>query len=240
MLANPTRCAAFRCWSIRPNPGEFLRNCLRLLKPGGTLIASVPNSEGFLRDYDELLDFPPHHMTQWNRATFEALQSHFGVRLAIRLPEPLAANHVEPCVSAWSTRLRSRGRLGAALASRRSSRLMTNVLQRGGRYLVRGHTLYCEIREARLVSAPMPGIQQVWESTTVAAGQPVDSALHCLLNVGRGRRSSPAAGSTSMCSLRHIMCARSRPQGAGFRSRTNHSRSSTHSHVLEAVKGTAT
>jgi 2-polyprenyl-3-methyl-5-hydroxy-6-metoxy-1,4-benzoquinol methylase len=133
---------SFQVLEHTADPGEFLRNCLRLLKPGGTLIASVPNSEGFLRYYDELLDLPPHHMTQWNRATFEALQSHFGVRLAICLPEPLAANHVEPCVSAWSKRLRSRGRLGAALASRRSSRLMTNVLQRGGRYLVRGHTLY--------------------------------------------------------------------------------------------------
>ncbi len=53
-------------------PGIFLNHCVRLLKPGGILIASVPNAEGFLKYYHELLDLPPHHMSQWKADTFAA------------------------------------------------------------------------------------------------------------------------------------------------------------------------
>lgn len=125
-----------------PDPGRFLADNLRVLRPGGTLIVSVPNANGFLRYYDEILDLPPHHMSQWNKTTFEALQALFHVRLVACIAEPLSEEHVDVCVNAHAARLRSFGKLGAVLANRHATRLARKALRHGLRRLVTGHTLY--------------------------------------------------------------------------------------------------
>jgi len=136
---------AFQVLEHVSDPGAFLTDCLRLLKPDGTLIVSVPNSRGFLRYYDEILDLPPHHMSQWSRETFQAIQTHLNVRLVRCLSEPLAENHVDVCVNAYGQWLRSRGALGAMLANRYFARVARALLRGGCRRFVRGHTLYSKL-----------------------------------------------------------------------------------------------
>jgi SAM-dependent methyltransferase len=144
---------AFQVLEHLPDPGAFLQAVLRLVTPGGTLIASVPNAEGFLRYYDEILDLPPHHMSRWTRATFEALQGCFDLRLVRCAAEPLSAAHVDVCVDAYARHLRERGGIAALCANRCTRAAARRILRAGLRRLVTGHTLYARFvtphREAR-------------------------------------------------------------------------------------------
>ncbi|TWA80493.1 methyltransferase family protein [Azospirillum brasilense] len=46
--------------------GEFLEGCVALLRPGGTLILSVPSADSFMRfAFNDVLNLPPHHVTWW-------------------------------------------------------------------------------------------------------------------------------------------------------------------------------
>lgn len=49
------------------NPLETLRVAARLLKPGGTLVVSVPNRMRPGADADDT-DWPPNHLTRWTRS----------------------------------------------------------------------------------------------------------------------------------------------------------------------------
>lgn len=133
---------AFQVLEHLAEPGEFLASAVRLLRPGGTLILSVPNADGFLKHYHEILDLPPHHMSQWSRATFEALPTRFGIRLLACRAEPLAADHVTVYVNAQAQRLRSSGTPGRLVANRYSRRAAAALLRSGARRIVNGHTLY--------------------------------------------------------------------------------------------------
>lgn len=72
------------------DPLGFLRDCVRVLKPGGALIVGVPNDDSFLRLDDEaVLNQPPHHMGLWNRASLEAVAPLIGVSVRAFEIEPL-------------------------------------------------------------------------------------------------------------------------------------------------------
>lgn len=71
---------------------EFLTS--RLLRPGGHLIIAVPDPDGYLKELEtNLLDMPPHHNSCWGLATFEHLQSQYGLRLVEHRKEPLRYVH---------------------------------------------------------------------------------------------------------------------------------------------------
>jgi SAM-dependent methyltransferase len=58
------------------DPIEFLRTFLPLLRPGGRLIITTPNSEGPIRAFPRALtEVPPHHTTRWTERSFRALLS---------------------------------------------------------------------------------------------------------------------------------------------------------------------
>jgi SAM-dependent methyltransferase len=72
--------------NVRP----FIEDCLRALRPGGTLILGVPNNDGFVgMDRNAVLNMPPHHMGLWTKGSLIALVGLFPITLnAIRF-EPL-------------------------------------------------------------------------------------------------------------------------------------------------------
>ena len=78
-----------------PNPKDFLEALTHLIKPGGKLIISVPNSESFPKYLENhLLDQPPHHMTRWCKETFECIAHILPIQLKRTEVEPLAKYHV--------------------------------------------------------------------------------------------------------------------------------------------------
>jgi len=54
------------------DPGELVRRLVALLRPGGTLVASVPTTPS--------VDFNPHHKSDFTARSFRALLSPFGLR----------------------------------------------------------------------------------------------------------------------------------------------------------------
>ena len=73
------------------DPLALIARCVRLLRPGGTLIVGVPNNDSFLRFAAEnWLNNPPHHMGLWNRASLTALAQIANLDIKAFEIEPLA------------------------------------------------------------------------------------------------------------------------------------------------------
>lgn len=72
------------------DPLAFVRGCIRLLRPGGTLVIGVPNNDSFLRlDPNNFLNQPPHHMGLWNRKGLAALATITELKIKAFETEPL-------------------------------------------------------------------------------------------------------------------------------------------------------
>ena len=137
---------AFQVLEHLAAPGEFIADALELLRPGGYLILSVPNSpvSRFLDpEQQNLLDQPPHHMSHWDVTVFRSLESLFPVRICAIESEPLAEYHIGWFLSAVSSRSRARlPSFGSRLIlNRYSLRLWEWLLLKGLRRFVRGHAL---------------------------------------------------------------------------------------------------
>lgn len=60
--------------------GEFLKSCAALLRPGGTLIVSVPSADSFMRfNINDVLNMPPHHVTWWSDECLRWCATHLGL-----------------------------------------------------------------------------------------------------------------------------------------------------------------
>jgi SAM-dependent methyltransferase len=82
--------------AVCTDPSLFLESLIRLVKPGGNLIISVPNSESFLKKIENnLLDQPPHHMSRWNQKSLESLTCIFPLVVKRFMIEPLAEYHID-------------------------------------------------------------------------------------------------------------------------------------------------
>ncbi len=76
------------------DPLGFVKDAVRVLRPGGTLVIGVPNDDGFLRlDADAVLNQPPHHMGLWNRKSLTSLAELVGVHPVAFEIEPLEEHH---------------------------------------------------------------------------------------------------------------------------------------------------
>lgn len=137
---------AFQLLEHIPFPRLFLDQVIKLLKPGGFLLLSVPNA-AVVRRLDplrvDLLDQPPHHMSHWDKSVFKSLESLFPLRLVAATYEPLAPYHVDWFASSWLAELQPRFcRIPCWFFFRRAIKLLIVVILRlGFRHLVRGHTL---------------------------------------------------------------------------------------------------
>jgi SAM-dependent methyltransferase len=73
------------------DPVAFVQGCIRVLRPGGTLVIGVPNDDSFLRlDPNNYLNQPPHHMGLWNRNSLSALATVTALDIKSFETEPLA------------------------------------------------------------------------------------------------------------------------------------------------------
>jgi len=78
-----------------PDPIRTLADALRVLRPGGTLLAAVPNNDGFIGvAIFEPLNFPPHHTLRWTGAALRYLPAVLPLALEQLSEEPLAPEHV--------------------------------------------------------------------------------------------------------------------------------------------------
>lgn len=130
-----------------PNPGDFLRWSLELLKPGGVMICGVPNAESFLKHQYNLLNLPPHHMLHWSEASFRALEKFFPMKLERVLFEPLAAYHVVLYLNAWSRHYRASTDWGKLVFNRCSLPLYRLLLNCGLRKFCLGQSVSVTFRK---------------------------------------------------------------------------------------------
>lgn len=78
------------------SPATLLGQMVRCLRPGGRLLLSVPNMDGFIRcAVNDLLNLPPHHVSRWRPSTMEAIARRAGLRVLRLLCEPVADYHRE-------------------------------------------------------------------------------------------------------------------------------------------------
>ncbi|MCM0594202.1 MAG: methyltransferase domain-containing protein [Gloeotrichia echinulata IR180] len=122
----------------------FVESMVKLIKPGGKLIISVPNSESFTKNAsNNLLDQPPHHVTRWCEKTFESLTTIFPLENSKFRVEPLAKYHVDWYLSIQLYRL-PQIRILRSLAFRFSHFVIKPILNNISiaRNLISGHTLY--------------------------------------------------------------------------------------------------
>ena len=73
---------------------EFIESMIRVVKPGGHIIISVPNNDSFIGSQMLPLNLPPHHVGYWNPDSLEKLQKFFPLRLLCTKNEPLQEQNI--------------------------------------------------------------------------------------------------------------------------------------------------
>lgn len=75
-------------------PRAFIEEAIQATKPGGYVIFSAPNNDGFLKDDPFCyLNMPPHHMGLWTESVFRKLPSFFPLDFVAAHTEHLQPNH---------------------------------------------------------------------------------------------------------------------------------------------------
>jgi 2-polyprenyl-3-methyl-5-hydroxy-6-metoxy-1,4-benzoquinol methylase len=135
-------------------PREFLKSCVRCLRADGRLIVSTPDIDGFMGSLtNEILNYPPHHMTWWSTDSLRALVEDCGCEVTKIWHEPLRRDHLRAAFSAilWprdeahlTESLRFRVvELWAKLLARAAARKWIQVP------FVRGHSVMMVARKVR-------------------------------------------------------------------------------------------
>lgn len=133
-------------------PKKFIKRCLQILKPNGKLILCVPNSQSFLKHQYNLLDMPPHHMTQWEIATFQSLENIFPVKLQRVIKEPLAQYHVDGYINAYGNYFCSKSILAKIFFNRYTNDIYSYILKSGLRQLLTGQSVFIQFQKLDEIS----------------------------------------------------------------------------------------
>jgi SAM-dependent methyltransferase len=82
MAAHPGRAfdvaTAFQALEHVDDPAAVLRGAAALLKPGGLLLADVPNADRAFGGTLAIIDYPPHHLTRWTEQALRAVFARAG------------------------------------------------------------------------------------------------------------------------------------------------------------------
>jgi SAM-dependent methyltransferase len=144
---------AFQVLEHVTDPRSFISSALRCLKPGGRLVISVPCADSYVGvAVNNLLNFPPHHLTWWSDKALEMLGARFGLELEVLHHDTLADEHVESYVHTLFLRAfdrpgRAIGLIDTSMRSRtlhHLARLFVPVLARAMQYAAlrpRGHSV---------------------------------------------------------------------------------------------------
>jgi 2-polyprenyl-3-methyl-5-hydroxy-6-metoxy-1,4-benzoquinol methylase len=128
------------------DPHAFLRDSVRLLRPGGRLLVGVPNADSFIKDQWNPLDMPPHHVTRWSRSALVQIARIWGLEVRRIELEPLAKYHVGGYVDVLLERAK-RGDCSRALRGPIARTLLEQLLYRTPlRRMCTGQTIYCSYR----------------------------------------------------------------------------------------------
>jgi len=96
---------SFHCLEHVSRPVEFVRDLIRVTKPGGRVYVSTPASPmSFELDWFDVLNHPPHHLTRWNLGSYQKLAEILGVEMRYYAPP---ANTLKQALQLF--RLRSSG-----------------------------------------------------------------------------------------------------------------------------------
>jgi 2-polyprenyl-3-methyl-5-hydroxy-6-metoxy-1,4-benzoquinol methylase len=126
------------------NLKPFLESMIQLVKPNGKIIISVPNYLSFTKHCkNNLLDQPPHHMSQWSIESFKYLTKLFPIQLENYHYEPLADYHVDWYLSIQLSRMPKVWLMRSVI--RRLTYRFAKLLLKNNlflRKLINGHTIY--------------------------------------------------------------------------------------------------
>jgi|HubBroStandDraft_5_1064220.scaffolds.fasta_scaffold83644_2 2-polyprenyl-3-methyl-5-hydroxy-6-metoxy-1,4-benzoquinol methylase len=129
-----------------PRLGNFIQTCCALLKPGGLLVAAMPNQRSYIRYMVNPLDMPPHHMTRWTRATIERIPQFFPLKLVRFGYEPLPDHQIELCVDTYESIL-YRYRIQILFHPWLRTRLIAAIRRLKFNRFIRGQNMYaCYVR----------------------------------------------------------------------------------------------
>lgn len=131
------------------DPTDFLSTCLDCVRKQGTVIAAVPNMAGFVgAATGDLLNQPPHHMTQWWPETFASMKDFLPVKLEEVHFEPLAGYHRFWYASTQAKRLKRKFHV-AEVVVRGVRGVLSQLLSISAlRRRLRGHTQLLVLRES--------------------------------------------------------------------------------------------
>lgn len=146
------------------HPDTFLRSCVDCLKPGGVMIISVPNEDGFLgKAVNNCLNMPPHHVTRWSERTLRQVSEIFGLQCIELRCDGLASYHTKWAykslveaslrglfgMKAPIVDLRRRARVVSAVSA-----LIAPLVRRLSRARIKGHTVTAIYRKPDGPSKP--------------------------------------------------------------------------------------
>ncbi|MFN3315825.1 MAG: class I SAM-dependent methyltransferase, partial [Raineya sp.] len=87
--------ASFQVLEHVKNPDKFIEAKLKALKKGGKLIFAVPNDGSFVgKVSNHALNMPPHHVSRWNRATFEFIAQKYHLKILAIDCEQMQPPHI--------------------------------------------------------------------------------------------------------------------------------------------------
>jgi 2-polyprenyl-3-methyl-5-hydroxy-6-metoxy-1,4-benzoquinol methylase len=79
--------ASYHCLEHVPDPLLFIQQAKALLKPSGKIFLSTPYSPmSFETNWYDPLNHPPHHLTRWNKRSYEELAAQAQLHITFHSP----------------------------------------------------------------------------------------------------------------------------------------------------------
>jgi 2-polyprenyl-3-methyl-5-hydroxy-6-metoxy-1,4-benzoquinol methylase len=76
------------------SPNDFIRDILTCLKPGGRLVISTPNNDGYLKYMtNAFANLPPHHVTHWTESSLVHIATLFDLGVYAVSKETVTPSH---------------------------------------------------------------------------------------------------------------------------------------------------